>query len=281
MIDDLHLTLLVENTVKRGKLLAEHGLSIWIEGGSRRFLWDTGQGFALRHNANVLGIDLATADGIALSHGHYDHTVGLKHLPERAEPYPLWAHPAAFDPKFQEKEGRSTETSDAITDRGSEHLPAHLKFRPTESRTELAPGLWATGAISRRHAIEDTGGRFFLDAELTREDPIVDDQSMVARTPGGWVVVLGCCHAGLINTLEHIHAWDPTVPFHAVLGGMHLLKATTERLDWTVEQLRGWQIPILVPMHCTGDTARRTLWRAFPDACRDCAVGDVFDFSLR
>ena len=180
MIRRSKLILIVENTVKRSRLMAEHGLAFWLEVDDRRILWDTGQGLALRHNAKVLEVDLNTADAIALSHGHYDHTAGLKSLDARTPPFPLYAHPAAFVPKFNDKNGTCSRTSDPVTERGPEALPPHFTFHPTPTRTKLAPSLWLTGEIPRVHTIEDTGGRFCLNQELTQLDPIVDDQALVA-----------------------------------------------------------------------------------------------------
>ena len=94
------ITVLVENTAGGQGLLAEHGLSFWIEIGSRRILFDTGQSEILFHNAQVLGIDLGTVDAIVLSHGHYDHVGGLRRMLEMAPAVPVYLHPQALEPKF-------------------------------------------------------------------------------------------------------------------------------------------------------------------------------------
>lgn len=279
MLKTLRLHLLVENSVKQSGLMAEHGLSFWVEADDKKFLWDTGQGQVLQPNAKRMKIDLSTADAIALSHGHYDHTSGLNHISPRNPPFPLYAHPGAFVPRFNDKNGCCSRTSDPVTENGIEALPNHFEYHPSTTRTELMPGLWLTGEIPRTNTIEDVGGRFCLDEALTQLDPIIDDQALVALTKHGWIVILGCAHAGVINTLEAIHAWDPKVPFHAMLGGMHLLNASEERMSWTLEKLRPYGFQLLAPMHCTGDHAQRCLHQAFPQACRDAHVGNTFSFN--
>ncbi len=88
------LTLLSENTVRGAGLLGEHGLAYWLDTGTHRVLFDTGQGMALQPNAAKLGIDLGRADAIVLSHGHYDHVSGLPMALQAAPAAELWFHPA-------------------------------------------------------------------------------------------------------------------------------------------------------------------------------------------
>ena len=97
-------------------------------------------------------------------------------------------------------------------------------------------------------------------------------------TEKGWIVLLGCAHAGVINTLELIRSWNPDTPFHALVGGLHLLNASRERLDWTLAALHGFEFELMAPLHCTGDAATREIHQAFPAAARDFHVGDTLTF---
>ncbi|MGD8993364.1 MAG: MBL fold metallo-hydrolase, partial [Desulfobacterales bacterium] len=106
------ITTLVENTVGIGgsrKLIAEHGLAFLIETGTQRILFDTGQYLALENNARILGIDLATVDKVVLSHGHYDHSGGLKHLLACNSDFSLYAHPDVFARKMIERDNQYRE----------------------------------------------------------------------------------------------------------------------------------------------------------------------------
>jgi 7,8-dihydropterin-6-yl-methyl-4-(beta-D-ribofuranosyl)aminobenzene 5'-phosphate synthase len=122
------------------------------------------------------------------------------------------------------------------------------------------------------------GGRFFLDSACTQPDPLLDDQALFFDSGQGTVVLLGCAHAGVINTLRHIESVSRTSRWAAVIGGMHLLNASEERMQFTLEELRRRDIGTLVPLHCTGWKATLRLWQAFPQECREGAVETVWQF---
>lgn len=277
-VDPLRTTLVCANTVRRRGLLAEHGLAVWVEAGSATLLWDTGQGRALLPNVEVLGLSFEALDAVVLSHGHYDHTGGLDQLPERGRPYRLLAHPGSLAPKFQEKAGRADRAGCPPAENGAAALGPRFRFEAVTQPMEIANGVWLTGEIPRRHPIEDTGGAFFLDEGLRHEDPLLDDLACLLATSKGWVVLLGCAHAGVIQTLEAAEALAPELPIRAVLGGMHLLHASRERLTWTMEHLERRGPPELYPIHCTGDAATRALFQHFPRSCHDWHVGESLTF---
>jgi 7,8-dihydropterin-6-yl-methyl-4-(beta-D-ribofuranosyl)aminobenzene 5'-phosphate synthase len=141
------------------------------------------------------------------------------------------------------------------------------------------PGLFATGEIPRQTEYEDVGGRFFLDAKSQHPDPLVDDQALFFESGEGLVVLLGCAHAGVVNTLLHVERLTGGKRFHAVLGGMHLLNASSERLQKTIAALEQRDLHLLVPMHCTGWPATPALWNHFGKRCVRGGVGSRFAFS--
>jgi 7,8-dihydropterin-6-yl-methyl-4-(beta-D-ribofuranosyl)aminobenzene 5'-phosphate synthase len=150
----------------------------------------------------------------------------------------------------------------------------------TSSPTFVLGELHVTGPVPRVTDFEDTGGPFFLDAECMRPDPLVDDQAVFFESQDGVVVLLGCAHSGVVNTLQYVDQLTGDKPIRAVLGGMHLIEASTERLARTIEALRNWDIRLLAPAHCTGMTATAALWNAFPGRCTTCHVGRRFEFDL-
>lgn len=268
---------LAENTAHGAGLLGEHGLSLWIETPDSCVLFDTGQGLILPHNAERLGIGLDGADAIVLSHGHYDHTGGLCHALRQAPKARLFLHPAALAPRFSRRDGQSREIG----------MPAHVRqvlqehgadVTWTRAPTEVAPGLFATGPIPRRNDFEDTGGPFFLDAEGLVPDPIEDDQALWIALPAGLVVVLGCAHSGVVNTLDFIREQTGGKPILAVLGGMHLGSASDARMTRTIETFRHLAVKDLHPCHCTGAAATARLMAAFGDRCRPCTAGMRMEF---
>ncbi len=275
----VRITVLAENTAQGEGILGEHGLAIWIEVGGRRVLFDTGQGMALRHNAEAMGLELAGADAIVLSHGHYDHVGGLECMLEEAPGASLHLHPRATEAKF------SGSGEDDVAHRVSipfveweEFVTKGRRIIVSKKAHEVAPGVWATGEIPRVTDFEDTGGPFFLDEAMTRPDPLLDDQALFLPLATGLIVIFGCAHAGVVNTLLRIEELvGEKMPTRLLLGGLHLLRASPQRMDETVAALGARQPERMVFCHCTGSQAVCRLGREFPDASVNGHAGMVLE----
>ena len=279
MKPDISIMVLVENTVRKQGLMGEHGLAFWIDTGDHCVLFDTGQGLALAVNASKLQIDLARADAIVLSHGHYDHTGGLRYALDHAVRSRLFLHPQTLVSRYSASDSPVREIGlTSISARELRQQERRLVW--TTGPIEVIPGVFATGEIPRRTTYEDTGGKFFLDAECRRPDPILDDQALYISTVEGIVVLLGCAHAGAINTLNYIRELTHQ-SIHAVFGGTHLINADQPRIARTIAALRDMNIQILTPMHCTGPQAMAALWNAFPQQISDGAVGTQWTFTRK
>lgn len=281
------ITVLVDNCVQGRGLLAEHGLACWVEVRARRLLFDTGQGRALRHNAEHLGVPLRRTEAVALSHGHYDHTGGLDQVLELAPHATVYAHPAVLEHKYARGAGANgreigipSKGRARLASAGGPAAETAVRLHPTAEPTEIGDGVFVTGEIPRRTAYEDTGGSFFTDRGGASADPLIDDQALFVESRTGTVVVLGCAHAGVINTLLYVRELTGGKPVHAVLGGMHLLHASRERMERTIEALRELDIPCLAPGHCTGPSAIAELWSALPRTCRALGAGARLEFEL-
>lgn len=271
----LKITVLVENTAGKQKALAEHGLSFLLETDDKQILFDTGQGHVIENNLQHMKIDLAAVDTLILSHGHYDHTGGLHLvLPEMCAGTRLYAHPAAFDPKYSRNPDGTTRYI-GMAEINKQAIADHAELISVESCMSVYGDLRLTGPVPRLTDFEDTGGPFFKDASARIPDDIADDQSAFIDTAAGTVVILGCAHSGIINVLRYIQTLTGNRPIHTVIGGMHLHNASEERIDRTMEELHRLDIQRLIPCHCTGFAASARMWNEFPGKCMPCRTGSV------
>ncbi len=274
----VRITVLVDNAVGASGLLAEHGAAYWVESGRRRILFDTGQGDVLRHNAEVLGISLDQADTVVLSHGHYDHACGLRCLHANSGTI-LYAHPAAFRARYSLSGDSGARAVGMLwPDDEKKRWENSGGLVLTSSQTEVADGIQVTGEIPRITHFEDNGGEFYLDAAGTLPDGFEDDQAMFFEVPQGLVILLGCAHAGVINTVEYIRQLTGGVQVYAIIGGMHLVHASSERLNRTCERIAVEKPAVLAPAHCTGEAAGEALRHRLPEQCVRCRAGAVFEF---
>lgn len=246
---------MVENTACLGSgrgIWAEHGLSYWVDSGKARVIFDTGaSGVVLEHNANMLGIDVAKADAIVLSHGHIDHVGGLETVLRMVPLVPIYMHPDAPNPKFTGVHGKM-HRSDTLYFVGRKFRESGRKIIESREPVEVASGIWMTGEVPRTNDFENTGGPFFKEMERTNPDPLPDDQSLYIPTDKGTIVVTGCAHAGLINTLDYVRKLTNAAPIRFVIGGTHLESASPERMERTFAELKRLGVTEIHPCHCTG-----------------------------
>lgn len=269
------VTTLVENTVGSSlDLIAEYGLSFFIEIENHRILFDTGLGFALVNNSKPLNIDLSTVDSVVLSHGHIDHAGGLVQLIAQNQTFTLYAHPGVFDNKLL----KNDEVSDVSVTHSEKYVAvgvaddrvvienSGIELQLSNEPVELFPGVMTTGCIPMRTHFEEIESIFFV-GEKGHELPdlIEDDMALIIDSDKGTIVVLGCTHRGIVNTLNHVVALTANKKIHAVMGGLHLLHADSNKLDTIIAQLQQFNIDKLVVGHCTGFDAIHRLRDAFGD----------------
>jgi 7,8-dihydropterin-6-yl-methyl-4-(beta-D-ribofuranosyl)aminobenzene 5'-phosphate synthase len=273
--------------------IGENGIALLVEVEWGRYtyraLFDTGMtGHVLTHNAEALGVDLGRVDHVVISHGHPDHYGGLEgFLSAREAPVPIAIHGDAFLPRYLRLASGEVApyynhdlTLDAIDALGG---------RPVLHRgpVTIGPGMIATGEIPRKVDFEMPPSRTDTPNALIQlregyeaPDTVPDDQALVLNVGhDGIVVLVGCSHAGVINSIRYAMEITGRDRVLGVFGGFHLgfpgiPEAKTQQ---TIEALRDIDVEVLCPMHCTGMRAMMEMQRAFPDRfLMNCTGSRVF-----
>ena len=272
------ITCVVDNSVQQGSpFWGEHGLAFCLEVNQFCVFFDTGHSeVVLSHNLRLLGKCLCDASTLILSHAHLDHTGGLIAILSQKPGLPLYASPDLFRPRFTRREDTYKPIGLTLT---QEELTQLASLRLSDAPIEVLPGLWTTGEIGERPEPEGRSTRHFVpNGDGWQPDPYRDDMSLVMETKEGLVVVCGCCHAGLLNTLAHVQRTIQQ-PIITVLGGTHLVNADEVYLQHIVDVLRNtYGLPRLYLNHCTGEQAFIVLANAFGDRVNLCPAGTTLTF---
>jgi 7,8-dihydropterin-6-yl-methyl-4-(beta-D-ribofuranosyl)aminobenzene 5'-phosphate synthase len=203
------------------------------------------------HNLEMAGLEPGRIEAVILSHGHHDHTGGLAALLERAPGLPVYAHPDLYRERFARSDSSLRPVGPPFT---ASDLEGRALFHLSSEPQEVLPGVWSTGEILPRPEAEGRGpGHLVRGEEGWDPDPYRDDMSVVVRVGKDLVLVCGCCHAGLLNTLDPV----------AVVGGLHLVSADTPTMDHIVQELAGYGPAHFWVGHCTGDRGFLRLKMAF------------------
>ena len=272
------VSVLADNVCGSDAILGEWGLSLLLDTGQHRVLLDAGAGHVLLGNARAMNVDLAGIDTLVISHGHYDHTDGMEALLGVSGRLRVFVHPEAFTTTYWKREA-SVEALRMKLTRAQLSALGH-EIIDTTGPTLVTPGVLVTGEIPRENEYEDTGvtDEAFVDAALTTPTRVPDDQAIVFRVPQGIVVLLGCGHSGLVNTLRYVSGLLGVTRIHAVMGGSHLIAASPDRMQRTIAELKAFGVERILLSHCTGTAAFAELAQAFPGRCHWPGSGTVVTF---
>ncbi|MFC1935459.1 MBL fold metallo-hydrolase [Chloroflexota bacterium] len=261
---EIRITTLSENTANSG-FLAEWGFSILVEVDGARILVDTGASFSAVHNAQLLGIDLSTVDRIVLSHGHHDHTGGLRDVLRRKGEVEVIAHPDMWAVKYSRHDQQEERYSGIPFSRqGLEGLGA--RFHLTREPAHITDRVITTGEIQMTSGYEEIAKNLFVkEGGVLQPDKLADDLALVIDADFGLVVVLGCGHRGIVNTLRHAQNLTGKETVYAAIGGTHLIRTSKERVEQTIVDLREMRIQKLGVSHCTGFHASAQLAQELGD----------------
>jgi len=269
----------VDNKALKGAgLKTEHGLAFWIETKNGTVLFDTGQtADVLSHNMSLLNLSMKDIDAVAISHAHYDHTGGLEAVLSEKPDLIMYANEDVFRPKFSLSEGKYNPSGFEVS---REEFANRFEVRLSDTPMEIFPNLWTTGEITKRVEPEGRSSSHFVrDGEGWQPDPYRDDMSLVLKLQEGLVVICGCCHAGLLNTLAHVEE-NFAGKIVTVMGGTHLMTADGRLLDHVINVLDERYSDLLFCLnHCTGDDAIKALANAFGERVQPFPAGAVATFN--
>jgi len=270
----VRITVLCDNSVGPvSGTLGEHGFAALIElQGGEPLLFDTGQGLTLLHNAARMKKDLSKVRKVVLSHGHYDHTGGLMPLLRDSGGREVFANDGIFAQRHRVKDTGEWYPIGMPFAR-SAYEEAGADFNLAAAFREIAPDIFLSGEVPRVTSFETGDRGLFGDASGQTIDVTPDDQSLVIATAKGLVLLLGCCHAGLVNTLAHIAGQIGSADVHAVIGGTHLGFCGQKQLEKTIEAIRAAGVRKLAVSHCTGFAAAARLSRELPKEFQPAMVG--------
>lgn len=284
MAGSLRITVLVDD-VPADDIPGEHGWSAFVECDGGAFLFDTGQTDLFAHNAMRLGVDLARASHIVLSHGHYDHTGGLDAALSLLPGAAVVAHPSAFVPRYAVDRAEARSIGSPLGGEAVRSAAGRLVLSPQP--VELPCGGRTTGQIPRRTDFEHVADYFRLEGGgrgaggAGPHDPIPDDMAVVAPVRDGLLLLCGCTHSGIVNTIMHVRDMYPGEEIVAVIGGLHMIGASDERIARTLDFLEEMGPPEIWPAHCTGTKAAEAMARRFPDRTHPCRVGTTVELPAR
>ena len=279
----------IDGKVKADTFLAEHGLSllvsVWQGEEKHTILFDTGYSkVGVLHNLAQLGLNIEDIEVIVLSHGHMDHTGSLNAILDKIPGnIPLVLHPGAFVyPRYTRQPNGSkniwpqTLTRDALAQK-------NVKIVESKTPTLIADGMiMVTGEVERTTSFEKGMPNALVEknGDIV-QDPIMDDQAIVMKLDGkGLVVISGCAHAGIVNTLAFAQKTIGEQSIHAVLGGFHLSGPFFEKIhDETIQGIKKMDPDVIMPMHCTGLKAINRFQKEFPSSFVLNSVGSKMTLS--
>ena len=254
----MKIVTLMENTSCRADVCAEHGLSLYLETGGHKILFDAGQSAAFADNAEILGVNLEDADFAVLSHGHYDHSGGLGKFLEINASAPVYVSRWAFEPHW-ESDGRYVGADPTLQE--------NSRIRYVGEKTVLAEGITL---FRLETAPMDTAGLLVEEDGVRKPDDFRHEQYLQVEEAGKKILISGCSHKGILNIAD---AFRPDI----LVGGFHFMKMDdAEKLKAAAKKLLEYDC-VYYTGHCTGQKQYAYLKTIMGDRLNYIAAGTVLE----
>ena len=267
----------MENRAGDDGIVAEHGLSVYIEADGTRILFDAGASDAFMKNAKSMGVDLSSVDMAVVSHGHYDHTGGFPAFCSVNGRAPIYIHRNAFHGAYELRDGELYGADSGIRWSDEERAMIGERLTLTDGPLFITDDICVTGTITPEEGFVPAERFYYRDGNGNIiEDDMSHEQCLVIRQPEGLYVFSGCSHTGVVSALEAARRIFPGERIAVLVAGMHLYKAAKEERARVVESVAAEEAECVMPVHCTGIDAICDLRIRLGDRCVPASAGDSF-----
>lgn len=277
--------ILSENRTNRPECLAEHGLSVYIETGERKILFDLGASDIYIHNAKQMKIDLEQVDTVVISHGHFDHTGGVPSFCRFNKKAKIFIHEKAFKTAYGMEDGKLDEAPCSIRWTKAQHRSIAERLVLTAGVTWLTEDIVVSGTIPKADGFFPTEPFYIKNADGSLTvDPMEHEQFLAVRVRSGEgkskgvFLFSGCSHNGVISCLSYARALFTGERLLGLLAGMHLYQSDAATRQEILTQIAEEEIDYILPVHCTGNQAICDLKLMIGERCIPAGAGDQFDF---
>ncbi len=246
----IKISILVDNAAYE-RFLAQHGLSFYIQYNGYNLLFDTGYSNLFRENAQKLGINVDNADTVVLSHGHWDHGDGLEFISNKS----LICHPGVFMKRY-----RKPDKSYIGLKMSQAQIQNAFRLITSKKPYRINQNIYFLGEIPRNFGFENQETTFINEKGL--QDKVPDDSAIAIINGNSLVIISGCAHAGICNTVDYAKKVTGIDNVSVVMGGFHL-KYNNKQTQSTIAYLKEQKIPKILPSHCTALPALSAFYKAF------------------
>ncbi|MDO4553362.1 MAG: MBL fold metallo-hydrolase [Bacillota bacterium] len=274
----MEIKILVENATYRKGILAEHGLSVYIEAAGKKILFDAGQTGALMQNAAAMGVDLAEVELAVLSHGHYDHSGGFPAFAALNKNAPIYLRKEALGEFHSMKRDGSPGGYVGISWSPEERSALASRLEFAEGVASLGEGLFLFNVPGGAEAGGSTES--FLEREAGggfRTDPLLHEQFLAIEEDGQLFLFSGCSHTGAAPMLRRAGELFPGKKIRFLLAGLHLVRSSRQEAEQMAALLAAMELTV-APLHCTGMEAACLLKERLGERCLLLHAGDVLSF---
>ncbi len=271
----MKITIVVENRTNDYRCWGEHGLSLYVDTGQKKILFDTGASSLVVKNSRFLGIALETVDAVVISHGHYDHGGGIQAFCEKNPQAPVYVHKKAFGNNFGTEHGEIEEEDCGLALPNPDIL---AQCYETDDPVWLDENIVVSGTIPKEYGSFSSETFYRKDGDGFQEDPMDHEQFLAIHTDQGIVLFSGCSHKGVEPAMGYVKKLMPDTPIHAVFAGLHLMGATEQRIEEVCQAFEREGVKEVIPLHCTGATAACAIKNRLGQRCILGGVGDQYEY---